>query len=488
MAELSTNRLINVSITLGAKAASQRGFGTLLFIGESDVLGISEPIRAYNDSNSVINDFGTDSMEAKAAIKYFSQDPAPREMMIGRWFKESAPAALTGAILTETEQTLSNWTAIEDGSFVVTADGVASAVNGLDFSAQTNLNGVAEVINASLPEGVTISWNGSQFILKCNEKLSYLTTAAEGTDISAQLKMTAETALSVTDPITAESILDCVSRMIDNTSGWYALVIVPDNAITNAQLLEVAELIESQSDVTRIMGITETDTRCLSSAYTQDLAALTKAKNLKRTTVQYSSTDNLAVVSMLARGLTVNFNGSNTTLTLMFKQEPTIVAESLTATQANTLQAKNANVFVKYNNDTAILQFGTMANGYYFDEVHGSDWLQEYIRTNVWNLLYTTTTKIGQTDQGVNKIINTVNASLDQAVQNGFVAAGQWNQEGFGQLERGQFLTDGYYVYAPPVSTQAQSDREDRKSVPIQFAAKLQGAIHTVDIIGTLNR
>ena len=49
-------------------------------------------------------------------------------------------------------------------------------------------------------------------------------------------------------------------------------------------------------------------------------------------------------------------------------------------------------------------------------------------------------------------------------------------------------MTTGYYVYCPPMSTQAQADREDRKAVPIQVAGKLLGAIHTADVAITLNR
>ncbi|MCT9017190.1 DUF3383 domain-containing protein, partial [Cupriavidus gilardii] len=46
----------------------------------------------------------------------------------------------------------------------------------------------------------------------------------------------------------------------------------------------------------------------------------------------------------------------------------------------------------------------------------------------------------------------------------------------------------GYYVYAPPIALQSQADREARKSVSFQVAAKEAGAIHTVDILVNVNR
>ena len=46
------------------------------------------------------------------------------------------------------------------------------------------------------------------------------------------------------------------------------------------------------------------------------------------------------MASLLGRMLTVNFNANNTTITLMYKQEPGIVAETLSSSQADTLAAK----------------------------------------------------------------------------------------------------------------------------------------------------
>ena len=129
-----------------------------------------------------------------------------------------------------------------------------------------------------------------------------------------------------------------------------------------------------------------------------------------------------------------------------------------------------------------------MANGYFFDEIQGTDWLQNYIQTAVYNLLYTSNTKIPQTDAGINLILTTVSQCLDQAVTNGLVAPGVWNAAGFGALQQGQTLTKGYYVYAPPVATQSQADREARKAPVIQCAIKLAGAVHFADVIINVNR
>ena len=178
----------------------------------------------------------------------------------------------------------------------------------------------------------------------------------------------------------------------------------------------------------------------------------------------------------------MNFNGNNTTITLKFKQEPVVTYETLTTAQAAALDAKDANVFVYYANDTAIIQQGVMSNGDFFDERHGLDWLQNYVQTNLFNLLYTSTTKIPQTEAGITRLLTNVEQSMDQAVSNGLVAAGIWNGGPIGQVSPGDTLTKGYYVYANPLSTQAQADREKRKAPLIQVACKLAGAVHFADV------
>ena len=126
-------------------------------------------------------------------------------------------------------------------------------------------------------------------------------------------------------------------------------------------------------------------------------------------------------------------------------------------------------------------------NGQWFDEVQGADWLQNRIQVNVFNLLYTTTTKVPQTDAGSNMIANQIAQACEAGINNGFMAPGQWNASGFGALEWGDFLTKGYYIYYPSVNTQPENEREERISVPFQVAAKLAGAVQIANIHLNIN-
>ncbi|ENL9261100.1 DUF3383 domain-containing protein [Salmonella enterica] len=279
---------------------------------------------------------------------------------------------------------------------------------------------------------------------------------------------------------TAEKLMDAVNAVMGYTN-WYGLGIADKEDIADDDWLKVAAAVEA-SGVSRILAITTSDPATMDATSTTDLAYKLKAAKYGRTFVQYSSGSKYAALSAFGRAFTVNFNGSNTTITLKFKQEPGITYETLTTNQAAALDAKNCNVFVYYQNDTAILQQGVMSSGDFFDERHGLDWLQNYVQTNLYNLLYTSTTKIPQTDAGVTRLLSSVEQSMDQSVTNGLVAAGVWNGGPIGQLNSGDTLTKGYYVYAQPISEQAQTDREARKAPVIQVACKLAGAVHFADV------
>lgn len=277
-----------------------------------------------------------------------------------------------------------------------------------------------------------------------------------------------------------ETLLDGVNACLGFTN-WYGLGVTYDADRKDDDLLPVCAAIESSS-LSRILAVTTKNTDALLTTVNTDIASKVKAAKYSRTFVQYSSTSNYGAISAFGRAFTVDFNGFSTTITLKFKQEPGITYESLTPPQAAALDAKNCNVYVYYANDTAILQQGVMGNGDFFDERHGLDWLQNYVQTNLFNLLYTSGTKVPQTDAGNTRIMANVEASMDQAVDNGLIAPGVWNGGQIGQLSPGDTLTKGYYVYMAAISSQAQADREARKSVPVQVACKLAGAIHYASV------
>lgn len=494
---LSVQNVVKVSVNLAPLAVGTRNFGALLIVGTSPVIDVKERIRQYSNLTGVIEDFGTETPEYLAADLFFSQSPQPSVLYVGRWAKTATAGQLNGAFLSAEQRDMAIFTAITNGAFKINIDGSESpkSVTGLDFSQQTNLNGVASVINAKLGTAATIVWDGvyNRFVVTSAttgtaSKIGYATAGASGTDISTILGLTADMASVPVDGVDAETLVNCWADMLNRSADWYG-GLTADTDVADSDHLAVAALIEgNEQSRSRLYGITITNANVLDPTGTADLASKLKALGYKRTFTQFSSSSPYAAASLYGRAFTVNFQANRSTITLKFKQQPGVVAETLTETQAATLRAKNCNVFVNYANGVAIIQEGVMTNGYFFDEVHGTDWLQNEVQTRVWNLLHQSKTKIPQTDAGNNMIVNQIEAACEAGVNNGLIAPGVWNSDGFGQIENGTTLPKGYYVYAPPVATQSQADREKRKSVPIQVAAKLAGAVHFVDVQIDVNR
>ena len=289
----------------------------------------------------------------------------------------------------------------------------------------------------------------------------------------------------VANGIAAETAVQAVALFDQNFGqNWYGLTVT---GTVDADHLAIAPYIEAANNK-HLYGVSTTAAGVISSVSVTDIAYLLSQFLYNRTVVQYSSSNIYSVCSLLARLLTTDYNGNNTVITLMYKQEPGIVAETLNATQIAALEAKNANVFVAYNNNTAIIEKGVCSSGNFVDIITGTDWLALDIQTLLYNLLYTSLTKIPQTDIGTHLLVTTVESACSQGVINGLLAPGVWNSGGFGKLSQGDFLPKGFYVYVAPVALQNPADRAARKSPPIQVAVKLAGAIHTIDVQINVNR
>lgn len=493
---LSMNDAVTVTISLAPTAIPLRNFGAFLILGPTPkVIDTNERLRVYTTLTGVVNDFGSSAPEYLAANLFFSQNPQPSILYVGRWAQAPTAAGIHGGTVSVANQLMSGWTAITTGSMVITVDGTVKTLSALNFASQTNLNGVAGVIQTALGGSITCVWNSnySRFEIYsgttgASSTITYASPTGSGVDISAKAGLTAASGASAPcNGIVAETPLVAMTTLA-NYGVWYGGMFAPAAVgdITDAQYIAAATFIAGASP-SRIMAITSQSAAILDPTQTGDIASQLKALTNNRAFVQYSSSSLYAAAAAFGRGFTVDFSGNNTTITLKFKTEPGVVAETLNETQAATAIAKNANVFVNYSNGAAIIQNGVMSGGAFFDVIHGTDWLQNLTQTDVFNLLYTTTTKVPQTNPGMHLIATTIENSMIAGVYNGLLAPGQWNAPGFGQLSQGQYLTKGYYVFCQPIEDQNQSDRAARKATLMQVAAKLAGAVHTANVIINVN-
>jgi len=488
---LPVSRLIKVSVNLTPKAAQGQNISSLLILGSSDVIDTVERMRSYSSLDAVAADFGTTASEYLAANLWFSQTPQPTDLKIGRWVSSASKGKLVCATLSAAGQTISTWQAITAGAFRYIKDGgTLTAVTGLNFSAAANLNAVAGVIQTAMT-GVTVTWNAaySRFEFASSttgaaSSVAFLQAPVSGTDITTMIGgLSTSSGAYLVVGQAAETALAAVTEF-DSRFGqsWYALHMA--NGAVNSDHLAVAAYIEA-STTKHVYAVTTQEAGAMVSTDTTNIAYQLKNLKYKKCFVQYSSSSPYAAVSALARILTTDYTANNTTITLMFKGEPGVSAETINSSQANNLAANNCNVFVNYNNNTAIIQNGVMASGDYADTVLGTDALAIELTTELYNLMYASVTKIPQTDAGMNILISKCNQVCERYVNNGLLAGGVWNSGGFGSLSQGDFLPAGYYCYAGRMANQSAADRAARRSTTIQIAAKLAGAIHEV-VVGVV--
>ena len=479
---LPVSRVVNVAVEMSPTAAALRNFGSCLILGDSDIIDTDERIRLYSSISDIATDFGISSREYLAAQAFFSQSPQPTQVYIGRWAKSATAGRLRGRTLSSAEQDISLFTAITTGTLSLTIDGASKSMASIDLSAETNLNGVASQISSALGVSGSCAWTGERFVITSATTGTSSTVATTDTGTLSFLMGFAGSATSVAG-VAAESLASAITALLDYNT-WYMVCVAPD--ASDDSIAEAAGLIEAASP-SRMIGFTTQNSTEIDSTASSTLGSRLKGLGYNRTILVYSSDSPVAAASVFGGMATINFEGSNTTLTLKFKQLPGVTAENLRSSQAEALKSHNVNAFCAYQNDTSILQEGITSGGWFIDETHGLDWLQNRVETDLWNLLYTSK-KVGQDESGATAIVSCVNKSLEQGVTNGLIAPGVWNGDAFGALESGDTLSTGYYVYIQPFDEQSQSDREARKAPPIQIAVKLKGAVHFINVTITVNR
>lgn len=479
---LPVSRVVNVAVEMSPTAAALRNFGSCLILGDSDIIDTDERIRLYSSISDIATDFGISSREYLAAQAFFSQSPQPTQVYIGRWAKSATAGRLRGRTLSSAEQDISLFTAITTGTLSLTIDGASKSMASIDLSAETNLNGVASQISSALGVSGSCAWTGERFVITSATTGTSSTVATTDTGTLSSLMGFVGSATSVAG-VAAESLASAITALLDYNT-WYMVCVAPD--ASDDSIVEAAGLIEAASP-SRMIGFTTQNSTEIDSTASSTLGSRLKGLGYNRTILVYSSDSPVAAASVFGRMATINFEGSNTTLTLKFKQLPGVTAENLRSSQAEALKSHNVNAFCAYQNDTSILQEGITSGGWFIDETHGLDWLQNRVETDLWNLLYTSK-KVGQDESGATAIVSCVNKSLEQGVTNGLIAPGVWNGDAFGALESGDTLSTGYYVYIQPFDEQSQSDREARKAPPIQIAVKLKGAVHFINVTITVNR
>lgn len=197
----------------------------------------------------------------------------------------------------------------------------------------------------------------------------------------------------------------------------------------------------------------------------------------------------LMAAAYAGRGMSVDFTGSNTTITMQLKNLVNVLPDpGISQTILGQCETAGADVYIATaQNLSKVISTG---GNDFFDNQDNLLWLVCALQVAGFNAIATTSTKVPQTEQGMNTLKNALILVLEQAVVNGFIAPGAWNSsEVFGSPVdmRRNILTTGYYIYSQPVNQQSQANRATRVAPTIQIAIKFAGAVQSVNIIVNFN-
>lgn len=159
-----------------------------------------------------------------------------------------------------------------------------------------------------------------------------------------------------------------------------------------------------------------------------------------------------------------------------FKTLNAVSIAELTATQMQALQEANISYYVEYGGK-AITQGGKTVSGQWIDVIRVMWWQKSDMQERIYNL-FVTQPKIPYTDNGIAQVQNQIICSLKRGQAMGGIAPTEYDEEGN--------AIPGYTVTVPRARDLTQAERASRQLKGCKFTARLSGAIHNVEVRGTL--
>ena len=490
---IDITNIINVSITNTPQGLAEPSVNSLALFTTEIPSNVDE-FRIYKNSSEVANDYGTNSSTALMANTIFSQSPnilsgGGRLVVIPM---VNAISAINGQFISaDLTANLSAIQAVADGDIRIILNGTNIDLTNLDFTNVSNFADVNAVLQKKLVDvNVSGKLTGFDLYSKKVGSSSSVTMAqlagGSGTDLSVVgLFNVAGGVATGGGNAQGETLAEAVVRTEENVAyvGVITNLEMEDSAISStATVIQARDMMfihqfSSTEDLEPITGIcsiiknsTQTKTRCLYYSILEDA--------------------NLMKTAYAGRGFSVDFSGSNTTITMNLKALVGIIPDPIiTQNIYNKAEVAGTDIYGDVSSLPIVISNGA---NLFFDNVYNSIWFKFALQVAGFNYLKQTNTKIPQTESGMSGLKNAYANVCVRGINNEYIGAGlAWNSsETFGNPEDlKRNITDfGYYIYSLPIAQQSQVDRDLRKAPLVQIAVKEAGAIHSSSVIVVIER
>ena len=497
MADLAN--VINVALQAEGAAVSRDNPNVVMIItSDSNFLNSNNRTAIYTNPAAVAGDFGTLSEANQFAQVAFSQSPNAVDggglIVVGYWRAVAETVAASAGVLRSSQLSESSVVGqlinVADGSFSFDLDGSDTSITGLDFRAATTLSEIASVLNGAIT-GATVTVSNEQIVITssttgASSAVTAVSAHTSGTFVGDVLKLSAATGATATDGAAGSTLSP--ETKVEAATALKALVnfrgaMFIDNP-TDVESLALAQWGQANDVLFYDVFNDVTNLNRDASNVVWDI----RLRNLTNYRMQYRRDGNrLAAAAYMSRAHVVNFAGENTAITMNLKELVGVPSEVFTQTEITNAQNVGLDLYVPFKNVPKLLTSG--ANDFTDNRYNLLAFL-DAVQTDAFNVLGTTPTKLAQTEEGVNALVDQVEATCQQFVTAGVFAPGSWTSSArFGDREQfdRNIEQTGFYVLAQPLTTQSTDSRQRRESPVIQVAVKNAGAIHSADIIINFN-
>jgi len=437
---MALSEIITTTIQAGTVSPSRRGFGTPLILAYHTAWATDE-VRTYSSFSGVAADFSANEPPYLMAQKVFQQNPRVTSIKIGR-----LPTPGTGQV-----------TVVD-----LTDYDLASTITGSVTAPDGTVTAISVPFNTDLPTTV-------------GDLQSALTAITDLTAVAASPLVTC-TADNPGESFFYEFTIPGVD-VYDDTLTWgydtrldnvlnvdpdFYCVVVENNSPDN-----MAEVAAWASTNDRIAAFGPQFTK--PSLF--DASLFTVAADH---TALVANNDALGLMTKEPRNtfkecawVGKNLSSDPGSITWAYTRLDSTGADSYTTSERNTIEdaTRSMNHYVA-EASIGITRPGEMFGGEFIDVVRGIAWLEARLQERLFTLLVNEP-KVPYTNAGLGQLTAEVRGQLREAEDRGVIDA-------------------GWTVTVVPVELQATADRAARIVRGLEFQARLQGAVHTINLIGTV--
>lgn len=484
-----------INVTLGSTPSGLGEYSTNSIVLLSNETPLSaEPYIWAVSAQDVINEYGSNSLTAKMAQALFTPAFNLRtgngQLLVYPFNGVNATSAATKTIAI-TDSIITALKLLSSADLTVTLDGTDYKLSAMNLTSISTVGDLVKILNAQgldcdieVVDTNKIQFKSRRYGATASGVALKATTSGSGTDIYGSSYLDGANQITTAGTnASGETIAEAIAQVdeIAYVGGVLTTQFCENDVVlANATALQAKdhiyfEVTQSLKNIsvlgTSIKSAADKKTRLMAYSY----AGATGAKQ--------------AIATYASIACSVNYSGNNTVITMNLKELSGILPD-LNLNQTYYTQAKTNGVDI-YGNTEGLSCLYSFDNGSYTDEETGKLWLKKAFEVSGFNYLRKTNTKIPQTEAGMTGLKNAYETRCVQAVRNGLVAPGSWNDSiPFGNSE--DFIRNieekGYYIYSTPIAQQSQAEREQRIAPLVQIAVKLAGAFHSSNVIVNVQR